>query len=175
MSANLTKLMCTPMLRCTLEQSKHIYTPNVTLDHVGLRAWQSKHICQVQSAKTSSTKFDYFTHLISLLRFQYFENMIGLRFCWICHNKRLLEIQKFGDGDGGQCNVEYLSVPPQSRLSRFSRHQVNCSGRVSILLGPHRACHTLQMCHLWMRTFFQILTTDFIHGHRQCSPNFLWH
>jgi hypothetical protein len=39
-----TNEICTPMLRCTLEQSRHIYKPNVTLAHVGLRAWQSKHI-----------------------------------------------------------------------------------------------------------------------------------
>jgi hypothetical protein len=32
------------MLRCTLEQSRQMYTPNVTLDHVGFRALQSKHI-----------------------------------------------------------------------------------------------------------------------------------
>jgi len=38
-----TKLMCTPMFRCTLEQSRHMYTPKVTLDQVGFRALQSKH------------------------------------------------------------------------------------------------------------------------------------
>lgn len=38
-----TKLICTPMFLCTLEQSRHIYTPKVTLDHVGFRALQSKH------------------------------------------------------------------------------------------------------------------------------------
>lgn len=39
-----TKEMCTPILRCTLEQSRQMYKPNVTLAQVGLRAWQSKHI-----------------------------------------------------------------------------------------------------------------------------------
>lgn len=37
-----TKLICTPIFLCALEQSKHIYTPNVTLAHVGFRALQSK-------------------------------------------------------------------------------------------------------------------------------------
>ena len=37
-----TKLMCTPMFRWTLEHSRQMYTPNVTLDHVGFLALQSK-------------------------------------------------------------------------------------------------------------------------------------
>jgi len=37
-----TKLIWTPMFLWTLEQSRQIYTPNVTLDHVGFRAPQSK-------------------------------------------------------------------------------------------------------------------------------------
>lgn len=40
---DLTKLTCTPKLRCTAEQSIHIKIPYVTLDHVGFLALQSKH------------------------------------------------------------------------------------------------------------------------------------
>ena len=35
-----------------------MYTPNVTLDHVGLRAWQSKQVCEAQSCLIS-TVFDF--------------------------------------------------------------------------------------------------------------------
>ena len=42
-----TNVMCTPMLRCTEEQSRQMYTPNVALAHVGFFAPQSKQVCRV--------------------------------------------------------------------------------------------------------------------------------
>lgn len=41
---DLTKVKCTPKLRCTAEQSIQINTPYVTVAHVGFFASQSKHV-----------------------------------------------------------------------------------------------------------------------------------
>ena len=41
-----TNEMWTPRLRCTDEQSMQMKMPNVTLDHVGFLAPQSKHVCR---------------------------------------------------------------------------------------------------------------------------------
>lgn len=41
---DLTKLMCTPRLRCVAEQSRHISIPKVTDAQVGFLELQSKHI-----------------------------------------------------------------------------------------------------------------------------------
>lgn len=40
---DLMKVRCTPILRCTAEQSMHKKTPYVTLAHAGFFALQSKH------------------------------------------------------------------------------------------------------------------------------------
>lgn len=49
---DLTKVKCTPKLRCTAEQSIQINTPYVTVAHVGFFASQSKHVLFVGMARS---------------------------------------------------------------------------------------------------------------------------
>jgi hypothetical protein len=72
------------MFLCTLEQSRHMYTPNVTLDHVGFRAWQSKQVCGARK-QGYGEKGPCAAYFVSLLGFEHFKYLLCLLFRWVAH------------------------------------------------------------------------------------------
>lgn len=72
------------MFLWTDEHSRQMYTPKVTLDHVGLRALQSKHdYHQINERYCEGGRAE--TDLVALLSFEDFEDLFCFLLCGIGH------------------------------------------------------------------------------------------
>ena len=119
--------------------------------------------CELDNRNTSATDIGsasrinqrcFLSHLISLLWFQHFEDMIGLRFCWIRHSGRNKEV---GDGDGSSDTLQiWVRVLPQTCF---------LSANEDTALWPcYKFKYALRLsmgCHLQVLELSPRLTTDF--------------